>query len=207
MHPVIFETFEKMCAPLAIRGRVLEMGASRHHQSLLTMLALKQAVERIGIGLDGAMEGEGHSIRHGNANDLSAFADGSFELVLSNSMLEHDPKFWLSIAEARRVTTPGGYLAVGVPAYGAMGAVPARRLYRRLSRLPLIGARRRQEFAASAASSLTLGIHNFPGDYYRFSEQAMRDVIFEGMEVISTDMLFQPPRVFGLARKPLGTLK
>ena len=205
MHPVIFGTFEKLCAPLAIRGRVLEIGASPHHQSLLTMRALAQAVERIGIGLDGAMEGEDYSIRHGNANDLTAFADGFFELVLSNSTLEHDPKFWLSAAEARRVTAPGGYLAVGVPGYGKMGAVPGRRLFKRLSKLPLISARRRQEFAASAASSLTLGIHNFPGDYYRFSEQAMRDVIFEGMEVISTDILFQPPRVVGLARKPLGT--
>jgi SAM-dependent methyltransferase len=202
MHPIIFETFEKLCAPLAIRGRVLEIGASPDHQCLLGMRALAQAAERIGIGLDGAMEGEGYSIRHGNANDLSAFADGSFELVLSNSMLEHDPKFWLSIAEARRVTAPGGYLAVGVPAYGKMGAVPARRLFKRLSKLPLIGARRRHEFAASAASSLTLGIHNFPGDYYRFSEQAMRDVILEGMDVISTNVLFQPPRVFGLARRP-----
>jgi SAM-dependent methyltransferase len=207
MHPVIFEAFEKLCAPLAIRGRVLEIGASPHHRSLLTMPALAQAVERIGIGLDGAMEGDFYSIRHGNANDLSAFADGSFELVMSNSMLEHDPKFWLSAAEGRRVTAPGGYLAICVPGYGKMGAVPARRLFKRLSGLPFIGARRRQEFAAAAASSLTLGVHNFPGDYYRFSEQAMRDVIFEGMEVISTDMLFQPPRVVGLARKPPGRLK
>ena len=202
MHPVVFEIFENLCAPLAIRGRVLELGASPHHRSLLAMRALAQAGERIGIGLDGAMEGDGYAIHQGDAHDLSAFADGSFALVLSNSMLEHDPRFWLSVAEARRVTAPGGYLAVGVPGFGRMGSVPARRLLRTLSRLPFVGARRRQDYAASGASSLTLGIHNFPGDYYRFSEQAMRDVVFEGMDVIAIDMVLQPPRILGLARKP-----
>jgi SAM-dependent methyltransferase len=204
MHPVIFDVFEKLCGPLAIRGRVLEIGASPHHQSLLGMRALAEAEERIGIGLDGEAEGEGYSIRQGNAHDLSAFSDGSFELVLSNSMLEHDPKFWLTVAEARRVTATGGYLAIGVPGYGRMGALPGRKLLKALSRLPFMKADHRHDFAATGAASLTLGVHNYPGDYYRFSEQAMRDVIFEGMDVISIDLKFQPPRVVGLARKASG---
>jgi hypothetical protein len=201
MHPVVFEAFERLCSGLSIRGRVLEIGASPHHQTLLTMPALVRATERIGIGLDGAAEGEGYSIRRGNAHDLSEFADGSFELVLSNSMLEHDPKFWLSTAEARRITAPGGYLAVGVPSYAEMGAVPALRLLRKVSRLPLFGRPWHHALEASEASSLTLGLHNFPGDYYRFSEQAMRDVILESMDVIATNVLLQPPRVIGLGRK------
>ena len=148
-----------------------------------------------------AAEGAGYSIRQADAHDLSEFRDGSFELVLSNSMLEHDPQFWLSVAEAKRVTALGGYLGVGVPAFVQMGAVPALGFLKGFSRIPLLGRGLRDALVAGQASSLTLGVHNFPGDYYRFSEQAIRDVILEGMEEIATRLVLQPPRLIGFGRK------
>jgi SAM-dependent methyltransferase len=202
MHPSVFEAFERICGTLAVSGRVLEIGASPRHQSLLTLPCLRNAKERIGIGLDGDGEGEGHSIRRGDAHDLRAFADGMFDLVLSNAMLEHDPRFWLSVTEARRVTAPGGHLAIGVPGFGAMGSVPLLGLLRRLARVPFIGAGWSAALTAAEASALTLGLHNFPGDYYRFSEQAMRAVLLEGMQVCRVDMILAPPRIIGLGRKP-----
>lgn len=37
-------------------------------------------------------------------------ADESFDVVVSTEMLEHDPFFWLSLAEMTRVLAPGGHL-------------------------------------------------------------------------------------------------
>src|SRR5258708_38114803 len=115
MQAAIFQAFDTLCAGLAINGRVLEIGASPEHHTLLTMPSLANATERIGVGLDGSTQANAYSIRQASAHDLSTFADGAFQLVLSNSMLEHDPRFWLSVAEAKRVTAPSGYLIVGVP--------------------------------------------------------------------------------------------
>jgi len=36
-------------------------------------------------------------------------------------------------------------------------------------------------FDAFFTSTITFEVHNFPGDYYRFSEQAFRDVFFDAM--------------------------
>ena len=43
------------------------------------------------------------------------FEDGSFETVVSTEMIEHDPAFWLSLAEMRRVLKPGGQMTIVVP--------------------------------------------------------------------------------------------
>jgi SAM-dependent methyltransferase len=45
------------------------------------------------------------------ADDL-LFADNSFDCVVTTEMLEHDPYFWLSMAEMARVLRPGGFLIV-----------------------------------------------------------------------------------------------
>jgi SAM-dependent methyltransferase len=38
------------------------------------------------------------------------FDDASFDVVVSTSMLEHDPAFWRTLPEVGRVLRPGGYL-------------------------------------------------------------------------------------------------
>ena len=116
----------------------------------------------------------------------------------------HDDYFWLSVAEAKRVLEPGGYLIIGVPGFSKMGEVPGRRLLRRLARLPFVGKRWLPASLAADASSLALGIHEFPGDYYCFSEQAMTDVLLDGLDEIRTWVILSPPRIVGLGRKPAG---
>ncbi len=204
MDALIFAAFEALCAPLGVSGAVLEIGASPLHPSLLAMPCLAGAAERIGVGLDGAAETPGWRIEQADAHDLSRFGDGRFALVLCNSMLEHDPRFWLTLAEARRVLAPGGWLVLGVPGYGAMGTVPGAGLVRRLARLPWLGRRWRPAMEALAASSVTLGLHHFPGDYYRFSAAALREVLLEGLEAVETQTLMLPPRVLGRGRKALA---
>jgi SAM-dependent methyltransferase len=202
MHPRVFEAFETICAPLRVTGRVLEIGASPGHRPLLEMAALRTAAERVGVGLDGAAETAGYRIVVANAHDLSRFADGWFELVVCNSVLEHDPRFWLTVVEARRVTAPGGWMVFGAPAFGAMDSVPGARTIKRLARLPFVGARWSGARNALQASSATLGLHDFPGDYYRFSEQAMADVVLADLESVTTRLILEPPRVIGAGRKP-----
>jgi SAM-dependent methyltransferase len=58
----------------------------------------------------------GVDMRPGPGVDVVAFADalpfagGSFDVVVSTEMLEHDPSPWLSLAEMGRVLRSGGHL-------------------------------------------------------------------------------------------------
>jgi SAM-dependent methyltransferase len=40
------------------------------------------------------------------------FTDASFDVVVSTSQLEHDPTFWLTLAEVGRVLRPGGHFVL-----------------------------------------------------------------------------------------------
>ena len=81
---------------------------------------------------------------------------GASDMVLCNATLEHDRYFWRSLAEMKRVLRPGGLLVIGVPGYVEN---PER---------------------DHGKSTHTYRVH-YKFDYYRFSEQAVRDVFFEGM--------------------------
>lgn len=195
MHPTVFEAFERLCRRKGVSGRVLEVGAVPSGNSLLSMDCLNGAVEKVGINYDGPYSFADFKILKGTANDLSRFADASFDVVLSNATLEHDRCFWKTLAEIRRVTKPGGFVAIGVP--GLVETTFERRFRSVLGRLPVI--RRMGEWAAS--STLTFRIHNHPGDYWRFSEQAVREVFFEGFAEIEIQAIMVPPRLIGCGIK------
>jgi SAM-dependent methyltransferase len=156
--------------------RVLEVGGVMGEGSLLRFPELAGA-ERYCLNLVAMPSDDGITAVKGNANDMSMFKRDSFDLVVCCSTLEHDKRFWLSVAEMRRVLRPGGLLVVGVPGY-------------------VKDAERDQ-----GRSTLTYRVH-YSFDYYRFSEQAMREVIFEGMERVRVRPLGTPPRLIGHARKP-----
>ena len=179
-------------------GRVLEIGARPEPDTLLCLPALAGASERVGLDLDGPHQLRGATILAGNANRMASFAGASFDAVLCNSVLEHDVRFWLTLAEVKRVIRPGGLFVIGVPGYGAMGGTALRRLAAILRHCPWLG--RRAE--AAAASSATLGLHNYPGDYYRFSMQAMREVLLAGYQDIQCMSVLTPPRFIGWGRRP-----
>ena len=52
------------------------------------------------------------------------------------------------------------------------------------------------------ASTLTLKVHDFPGDYYRFSPQAVEEVFLEGLVEKELSTMMLPPRVIGFGIKP-----
>ncbi len=52
------------------------------------------------------------------------FADGSFDVVMTSSVLEHDPMFWVTIRELARVTKMGGKIFCSAPGAGPYHAYP-----------------------------------------------------------------------------------
>ena len=197
MHPTVFDAFDRICRTEKVTGKVLEIGARPSADTLLCLPSLAGASERVGLDLDGPHEWRGMTILAGNANRMTLFADSSFDAVLCNSVLEHDARFWLTLAEVHRVIKPGGLFVVGVPGYGAMGSTPFRRLAGLLRYCPGL----RGGIALLRASSATLGLHNAPGDYYRFSEQAVRQIFLAGYEVPQTLSIMMPPRFVGWGQK------
>jgi SAM-dependent methyltransferase len=199
MHPAIFEIFERICRARGAGGDVLEIGATPATDTLLHLPCLAAARSRIGLDLDGPHQCDGFAIVAGQANGMTMFADASFDTVLCNSMLEHDGRFWLTLAEIRRVLRPGGLLVLGIPAY----------LRDRLSdRLGESWAPRDPGGADCAAvpkwleaATAVLGVHDYPHDYYRFSAHAVGEVLMEGMVDIELTPAMQPPRLVASGRR------
>jgi SAM-dependent methyltransferase len=179
VHADVKETISAIIAGSGLRPlRALEVGGLVGPKSLLRGPALR-GVERYALNLVPLESRRGITAVQGNANDMSMFDDDSFDLVVSNATLEHDRRFWLSLAEMRRVLAPGGLLVIGAPGYVEN---PGRDRGR---------------------STDTYRVH-YRFDYYRFSTQAFRDVFFADMEDVAVQSILQPPRIIGLGFEPGG---
>lgn len=198
MHDRVHAEFGALCRRYPPGGAVLEVGAVPDASTLLALPELAGA-SRVGINLDGPSRFGEFEIVGGNANAMPGFADASFDLVLCNAVLEHDPKFWLTLGEIRRVLRAGGIAMLGVPGY-LRGQTLGARLGARLAGLAGRVVRSAW-FDGLAASTPVLQVHDYPGDYYRFSEQAMREVFFAGFEVLEQRAVMVPPRLIGVGRK------
>lgn len=193
MHPAVFQVFNEICATHEVRGAVLEIGATPDESTLLNLPALSAVTEKIGVNMAGAARFKNFTILGENANDMRCFPDGRFDAVLCNAVLEHDAFFWKTLAEIRRVVRKGGLVVIGTPGFARLeGEAKRRRFWERLGRLT-----GKRDGWPQQHATLTLGIHNFPADYYRFSEQAFRNVFFEGMEQVNICTVLVPPRIIG----------
>lgn len=198
MHARVFAEFDSICRERRAGGDVLEVGAVPAADTLLCLPALRDVRSRTGVNMDGPHAWGDLTIQRANANDLSGFADASFDTVLCNAMLEHDPRFWKSIAEIRRVARAGALIVIGVPGYTTLAGE------RRVSRVARLGRRLGLSGAwldAADASTLTLRVHNFPGDYYRFSPQAVREIFLEGLVDTEVRTVLSPPRLIAIGVK------
>lgn len=197
MHPTVFAEFERVCRARGAGGAVLEIGAVPSGDSLLTLPALAGATEKVGVSLDGPSRHADFEIVRGNANDLAAFGDARFDTVLCNSVLEHDPRFWRTLAEIRRVARPGAVVAIGVPGYAPVRPSRWMRRLRAVGRLPGLRSSLGAWAEARLVSTPTLVVHEFPGDYYRFTEAAVREVFLEGLRAPEVRRVLTPPRFVG----------
>jgi len=198
MHPLVFEAFDAVCRGRVAPGaRVLEVGATASEDTLLHLPALEEASLRVGVNLEFGSPASGLDLVRVAADGLAAFPDSVFDVVLCNSVLEHDPRFWRTVNGMHRVARAGALIVIGVPGYADLPPTPLLRLAHRLSRVP--GAARLLDRLAPGwgAATPTLVVHDFPGDYYRFSEQAMREAILAGCERVATQVILRPPRIIG----------
>jgi len=204
MHRVVldayFDAFHRFPPP---GPDVLELG-SIETTAKRFRAALPSNTRYLGINLDVEAEGDGWRIVRGTANDLD-LEDASFDAVICNAMLEHDPAFWLSLGEARRVLRPGGMLYLGAPGFSASVSRLARLGLRINGALERIGRGDRiirSHFFGGLISARTLPFHGRPGDYWRFSPEAMRRVLLAHLDVLEVSEVYRPPRIFGVGRKP-----
>lgn len=200
MHPLIRLSFDQILRSETISGPVLEVGALPDPDSLLSLPSLEHIDEKVGVNREPFPSTDAIKFVTADANDMCLFKDHYFGCVLCNAMLEHDAMFWRTLSEIRRVTAPGGLIVIGVPGYRGMGvrswvrsgSWPARLL-------AILAALTRHD--ALLAGTLTLGEHFYPHDYYRFSEQAVRDVFLSDLLNPSCRWLMQPPRIIGWGRR------
>ena len=193
MEPRVYKEFERICSGRNIRGHVLEIGAVPDDSSLLSMKALSGVTKKVGINLDGPYTYKDFSILQGNANAMTCFQNGQFDAVLCNAVLEHDRFFWKTLSEIRRVTKSGGLIVIGTPGFRTYAL--ERYIRGCLSFIPFF----RRYFGGA---TVTLCVHNYPGDYYRFSPQTFREVFFAGLSEVSIYSIMVPPRIIGCAVKP-----
>lgn len=178
MHAKVQEKFHAIVRGSHVRvRRALEVGGVAGPDSLLLFPELEGA-ERFSLNLVGMPSTDGITAVVGNANDMTAFEDETFDLVMSNATLEHDRYFWLSVSEMRRVLAPGGLLIIGTPGYTE------------------------DHERDHGLSTHTYRVH-YRFDYYRFSEQTFRDVFFDDMDRVDVQAILTPPRIIGHGYMPL----
>lgn len=194
MHPVIFEEFNRICSHKKVVGKVLEIGAVPSALTLLAMDALKDASEKVGVNLNPPSEYADFKILQQNSNFLS-FENDYFDMVISNATLEHDRYFWKTISEIRRVTKPGGQIVIGVPGYKTHRWEKIKYKMRQSKWLRKLYMH--PKLNMFFCSTITFEIHDYPGDYFRFSEQAVKEVLLDGMGDVKVKSLMLPPRLIG----------
>ena len=90
-------------------GRILEIGSANVNGSVRSLFTGEYT------GID-HREAEGVDLVMRAANLY--FPDATFDTVVSTSMLEHDPSFWLTLPEVGRVLKPRGFLILTTVATG-----------------------------------------------------------------------------------------
>jgi SAM-dependent methyltransferase len=108
----------------------------------------------------------------GNSNSLE-FLDQEFDCVMSSSVLEHDKYFWRSMDEIYRVLKPGGLFVVGVPIYMTLPT----------------------DYMNTTLTFKRHGIA-YNADFYRFSEQAVREVLLEKFEIHESNLVRRYPNPY-----------
>ena len=201
MRPEIYQLFEHIFVGQLITGPVIEVGCIAGPDCLLNIPAFNSAAIKIGVNIESQKTGGDILYVQINANDLSCFKDSYFQAIVCNSTLEHDPLFWRTLSEIYRVAAQGCVVVIGVPGYAGMDLdciFNKRSLFQKI----MIFLGKLYDREALSASALTLGEHHFPGDYYRFSEQAVREVFFSGFINVKVYKALTPPRFVGVGYKP-----
>lgn len=186
MHIRVRDTFRRIInnwtSPIC---SVLEIGATPTDDTLLVLECFNKTKVKIGIHLEESCQYKDFEIKQGNSNNMSMFSNRSFDCVLCSATFEHDKYFWKSLAEMKRVLKNGGLLIINVPGFTKTF----------LDKLPFCY---RPRFLFNDIT-FTYYIHRSKdfGDYYRFSIQAVQEVLLEGLVKKEIYKILFPPRIIG----------
>jgi SAM-dependent methyltransferase len=176
MSPKVFKAFAEILSKFYASNcpsAALEVGAAEWN--LLSISCFKTS-RKVALNAQKLKkippEMAGYQIVVGNSNSLE-FADQEFDCVMSSSVLEHDKYFWKSVEEIYRVLKPGGIFIVGVPIYMT---------------LPI-------DYMNTTLTFKRHGIA-YNADFYRFSEQAVREVILEKFTLYESILVRKYPNPY-----------
>lgn len=178
MSPEVYRTFARIAAEYykdAAPRAVLEVGASGW---TLLSIPVFQKSRKVALNLSfekPSAELSDCELVAGNSQKMD-FKSGEFDCILSSSTFEHDKYFWKSLDEIYRVLSVGGLLIIGVPIY---------------MKLP----------TDYKNTTLTYARHGYSynADFYRFSEQAVREVILEPYEIDGWNIVRRYPNPYLIA--------
>jgi len=211
MHPTIYSRFDQLVRQYAPPGnKILEIGATENvSETLLTLFRnISKSYDCVGINMEvRPVDNLPYTLIQCNANNMNILDDESFDAVVCNAVLEHDKFFWKTLAEVRRVLRPGGLFYVGVPGFSKQNNLIQRIMLkvmhsRFLRSLPLLYPFARWTMFTRLAFTSTLMFHGAPYDFYRFSEEAVREVFLEDLVVLHLEYILEPVRIIGIGRKP-----
>ena len=214
MHPRIYKEFERLFDIYPPSDDVLELGAppQREGSLLPAVLSRDPSARCVGLNLRIPKRFDPTTVPfemvQGNANDLSMFADQSFDSVVTNALLEHDRAFWRTLSEVRRVLRPGGTFYVGVPGFTSKASLGNRAMdlagKSRLTKSWRVGSIYTRLTETRLMGTSTFRFHAAPHDYWRFSEQAVREVFLEGMDCLALSEVLTPVRIVAVGRARLA---
>jgi len=183
MSPLVFDTFAEVIVrrlALSDNPAALEIGAGAW-----TLLSAPGLVNCRKYALNLRFDKISDALKEtemvvGNSNSMD-FPDNYFDCVMSCSSIEHDKYFWKTTAETNRVLKPGGLFIVGVPIYMTL---PTDKEH----------------------TTVTYARHGiaYDADFYRFSEQAVREVFFEGYSEVTDEIIvrqYPNPYMIAAGRK------
>jgi SAM-dependent methyltransferase len=118
MHYLIRQCFQDHLHKLLNKSAnsVLEIGTPKSQMESLLFIPSTIHMQRTGIDIGGPYMVGDVLVSKGDMKALQ-FGDEEFDLVLCNSVLEHEPKFWIGLTEMTRVLKKGGLLMLGVPGF------------------------------------------------------------------------------------------
>ncbi len=178
---------QRLVETYAARGPVLEIATDVRDLAVASIEQFRGEQRHvIGLGEEAQLEGvTSHASDPHDLRDL--FADGSVGTVISNKALAHDPMFWVTVDEIRRVLVPGGLAIFVTPCFSKVpndaGVIPVGR-----------------KGNPVADVTVTHRVHASP-DFWRISPQAMKNVILAGFDVQEVRVKMMPPYVFGVGIK------
>lgn len=178
MSPDVHRAFEALANSVFVSPPqvVMEVGAS--HKTLLDIPIFRKS-RRVALNVrfsDKARQIlEDHELLEASGNAIP-LESGTFQCIVSSSTLEHDSAFWKTVAEINRLLMPGGVFIVGVPIY---------------MELP----------TDMFNSTFTFALHGkrYNADFYRFSEQAVREVLLGGMKLLGETIVCRYPAPYMVA--------